>query len=374
VFSGAVTAVSVASIGLAFPDHVRPRAFAAVSSVWGVMGVAGPAVAALMISTTGWRGIFLVNVPVTLLAAAIGWNRVPDRRPDAARQPVDRVGLALITVLTTAALFLAAGHAVVIAVAAAVATTATVSYVAWARRAPHPVVRIRHLTDPRYRSVHLTAMGVIGAGVGANSLLPLYLRTVRGQSAGVAAFSVLFLTFGWTASAIVSSRLQDRHPGEKVCLLGVAMALPAVMGATAAVGLDAALALVYLAFVGIGAGVGMVTATGAVVLQARSPMEEMGRLTGAHQFLRTLAITFGIAAVGAIVLAVVASRTGDVELVRSALAGDDGADELTDRSVLDALRDGYTWAIAAMTVGIGAALVSAIGLARSTAPELASAP
>lgn len=374
VFAGAITAVAVASIGLAFPAAVRPRAFAAISSVWGVMGVAGPAIAATMISTVGWRGIFLVNVPVTVVAAAIGWNQLPDRRPDAARQPVDVLGLVLITTLTTATLLLAADRPVVIASAAAVATLSVALYVGWARHAAHPILRLGHVTDRRFRPVHLSAAGVIGAGVGANSLLPVYLRTVRGQSTGLAAFSVLFMTVGWTGSAIVSSRLQERQPGERVCLLGTAIALPAVIAAAAVIALDAPIPLVYAAFTAVGAGVGMVTATGGAVLQGRSPEADMGRINGAHQFLRTMSITFAVATVGAIVLAVVAARTGDVELVRDALAGDDTADGPVDPEVLRALRDGYAWAIATMTVGTVAALAAAVGLARSAAPELASAP
>ena len=65
----------------------------------------------------------------------------------------------------------------------------------------------------------------------------------------------------------------------------------------------------------------------------------MGRLNAAHQFLRTLAITFGIAAVGAITLAVVDARTGDVETVRDLLSGDE---MLVPAELLESIGDGYT--------------------------------
>ena len=73
---------SVSSIGLAFPEALRPRAYAAVSAVWGVMGIGGPAVAAVLISAFGWRSVFTVAVPIGLTAAAIGWNRLPGPRDD----------------------------------------------------------------------------------------------------------------------------------------------------------------------------------------------------------------------------------------------------------------------------------------------------
>lgn len=371
VFAGAIMTVAVASIGLAIPEPLRPKAFALTSSVWGVMGVAGPAIAAVFVATVGWRAIFLVNVPVTAVALLLGWHAMPDRRPDAARQRVDRVGLALIAAITTATLAMASYEPVVVGVALAVLVVAGPLYVRWTTRTPDPVVRLAHLVEDRYRTVHLTSMAVLAGGVGANSLLPLYLRTVRRQSAGMAAFGVLFLTVGWSVSAYVSSRLQERWRGEWVTLLGASMATPAIVAVALTIHLDAHIALVDAAFFAMGAGVGMVTSTGAAVLQARTAAAEMGRLNAAHQFLRTIAITFGIALVGAVTLAVVDARTGDVEAVRDLLSGDDldVPDEL-----LTAIADGYTFAIAAMAVVVMASIPSALRLVRSRDQGLASPP
>lgn len=362
IFAGVIMTVAVASIGLAIPERLRPRAFALTSSVWGVMGVAGPAVAALLVATVGWRGIFLVNVPVTAIAAAIGWNRIPELPAGAQRQTFDRVGLALMAVLTTGALALASSHVPTIAISAAVVAVTTPLYVWWARRIPHPVVRLPHLLDPRYRMVHVTAMAVLAGGVGANSFLPLYLRTVRGHSAAAAAFGVLFLTIGWSLSAYVSSRLQDRWAGEWVCLLGSVLATPAVFAAALAVYADAPVGLIYGVFFWIGSGVGMITSTGAALLQSRTIATEMGRLNAAHQFLRTIALTFGIAVVGAVTLAVVGSRTGDVESVRDALAGEEIE---ASAEVLESIGDGYATAIAVVALAVSATLPSAWRLVRT---------
>ncbi|MEQ8841004.1 MAG: MFS transporter [Acidimicrobiales bacterium] len=371
IFAGALMTVGVASIGLAIPARLRPKAFAFTSSVWGVMGVAGPAIAAIFVATVGWRAIFVVNVPVTVIAAALGWHRIPDRQDGAPAHRVDRVGLALVAAITTAALALATYSPVVIAIALATLALAVPLYVRWAHRTPDPVVRLPHLLEPRYRTVHVTSMAVLAGGVGANSFLPLYLRTTRGQSTGVAAFGVMFLTVGWTASAYVASWLQERWRGEWVSLLGSAIATTAVVFTAACVHLDAPVPVVYAAFFSLGAGVGMVTSTGAALLQSRTRPAEMGRVTGAHQFLRTIALTLGIAAVGAITLAVVDARTGDIESVRDLLSGDDVAVPV---DLLDSISDGYAIAIAALAVVVAASIPSALRLVRTRDQALASAP
>ena len=370
VFAGAIMTVAVASIGLAIPPNLRPKAFALTSGVWGVMGVAGPAIAAVFVATVGWRAIFLVNIPVTVLAAVIGWQRIPDRPEGAVHQAVDRVGLAFVAVITTSALALATYSPAVIAAATAVLAISVPLYVRWSRRTPDPVVRLPHLLEDRYRTVHLTSMAVLAGGVGANSFLPLYLRTARGQSAGLAAFGVLFLTVGWSTSAYISSRLQDRWRGEWVSLLGSSIATPGIVFAAACIHLDAPVGVVYAAFFWVGSGVGMVTSTGAALLQSRTIHAEMGRLNAAHQFLRTLAITFGIAAVGAITLAFVDARTGDVETVRDLLSGDE---VIASAALLESIGDGYTIAIAAMAVVVTASVPAAVRLVRTRDQALASA-
>ncbi|MEZ5166751.1 MAG: MFS transporter [Acidimicrobiales bacterium] len=265
---------------------------------------------------------------------------------------------------------MASAHVGVIVGAAVVVMVATPAYAFRARRIADPVVRVNHLLDSRYRRVHVTSMAVLAGGVGANSFLPLYLRTVRGQSSSAAAFAVLFLTVGWSTSAWVSSRLQDRWPGEVVTLLGSGIALPGVAFSALVVHVDAAIPVVYGAFFWLGAGVGMITSTGAALLQSRTADSEMGRLNAAHQFLRTLSITFGIAVVGAITLAVVGARTGDVEVVRDALAGDDVT---APPAVLRAIGDGYALSIALMTAVVAGAVVSAVRLVQTRDHPVVSA-
>jgi MFS family permease len=369
VFAGVIMTVAVASIGLAIPAKLRPRAFAMTSSVWGVMGVAGPAIAAVLVATVGWRGIFLVNVPVTVAAAIVGWNRIPDRQAGAERQRFDAIGLALVAVLTTGALALASARVVIILVAGALVLATAPIYLMWSKRTADPVVRIAHLFDARYRTVHLTSMAVLAGGVGANSFLPLYMRTVKGHSSSGAAFSVLFLTVGWSVSAYVSSRLQDRWVGEWVSLLGSMIATPAVFATALVIYVDAPVWLIYAAFFWLGSGVGMITSTGAALLQSRTAATEMGRLNAAHQFLRTLSLTFGIAVVGAVTLAVVDTRTGNVEIVRDVLAGEDVN---TSSTVLEAIGDGYALAILVMAIAVSASVPSAIRLVRTRGQEVAS--
>ena len=378
VFAGGVMTVATAGIGVAIPSALRPRAFASISTVWGVMGVAGPAIAAALVAVTSWRAIFVVNIPVAAIALLFGWNALPDRHSadrastvtsasrastvSADNKGIDGVGLALVAIITAAALSLTTTTPVIMTVGAVTMAVSVVLYRAWARHTPEPILRLPHLSAARYRSVHLTSMAVLAAGVGVNALLPLYIRGARQQSTTVAAFSVLYLTVGWTAGAWLSSQLQDRWRGETVSFLGSVIAFPATVAVAVVIHLDAALPIVYLTFVWLGIGVGTITSTGAVLLQNRTELSEMGRLNGAHQFLRTISFTIGIAAVAAITLAVVDHRIGDVEAVRELLSDDS---EIVSDGLISALADGYAWAATAAAVIAAVTIPAALHLFRT---------
>ena len=376
VFAGGVMTVATAGIGVAIPSVLRPRAFASISTVWGVMGVAGPAIAALLVAVSSWRAIFIVNIPVTAIALWVGWNELPDRQSAESTgatgsKRIDGVGLVLVAIITAAALSLTVATPLVVIVGAVVMGASAAVYRSWAQRTPEPILRLGHITAIRYRNVHITSMAVLAAGVGVNSLLPLYIRGVRQESTTVAAFSVLYMTVGWTAGAWIASQLQDRWRGETVSFLGSIIAFPSTVAVAAVIHIDAALPIVYLMFAWMGLGVGMITSTGAALLQNRTDLAEMGRLNGAHQFLRTISLTLGIAAVAAITLAVVNHRIGNVEAVRD-LLGDNT--EITSDGLISALADGYAWAATAAAAIAAITVPSALHLFRTRRHHTGSVP
>jgi len=368
IAAGMVIAVAVAAAGIAFPPELRPRAFAATSSVWGVLGVAGPAIAALLVSTTGWRGVLLINVPVAGFALWMGGNTLPDRQEGAVTAGFDVRGLVLVTILTSGALAATAGTLLAAAIGTGIALTAGFAYVRHARSTDEPVVHIRHLTDKRFLYIHLAASAAMAGGLGLDAFLPLYVRGARGQSIGIAAFSVLFLTIGWSSAAIVASRLQDRFSGERVMLLGTLLVSPAAIVVAIAIAANAPLPLIFSVLVLLGAGIGTITNSGLAVLQSRADTSEMGRAGSAHQFLRTLAITYGTATAGLIVFSVVNSRIGDVESVRQLLGDNEG---VVNGDTAQALASGYAAAAAVAAAVITLSIIPAVRLLRSRKVQIA---
>ncbi|MGH3666703.1 MAG: MFS transporter, partial [Acidimicrobiia bacterium] len=74
---GAIISVGVGAVALVYPSHLVGRAFAANSNVWGILGFAGPAIAAVLLQVGSWRWIFLLMVPISAVALIAGWRTLP---------------------------------------------------------------------------------------------------------------------------------------------------------------------------------------------------------------------------------------------------------------------------------------------------------
>ncbi|WP_411142984.1 MFS transporter [Streptomyces sp. x-80] len=102
-----LTPVAMAVLTTVFTDRrERARAIGVRSAVQGITMALGPLLGGLLVDTAGWRWIFLINLPVGILAPAptgkVPESRAPHpRRPDAAitttgRQIGSALGVAVI--------------------------------------------------------------------------------------------------------------------------------------------------------------------------------------------------------------------------------------------------------------------------------------
>ena len=340
---GLVISVALAAVGLAYPGRLRARAFAANSMVWGVMGFGGPVITAGLLALGSWRMIFIIQLPITAIALAAGWRTLPSTRERPQRVVMDVRGIALIAALVASSLAAVSQVGArwwLAAVMAAGAVAVASAFWRHIGRVDDPLVERAHVTRFPLKRVHITAGLVLIAGLAADNYLPLYMQTTRGRSESFAAFSVLFLTVGWTTAAFIVSRLLERWHESDMILIGATLMLPAIAIAGLGVALTWPIAVIFVGFFLMGGAIGFVSTSGLTLLQSSAGDSEMGRVNAAHQFVRTLCITYGVAVGGAILLFVVDRQIGDVEVVRDALGGED---VVATGPTLDAIRDGLAW-------------------------------
>lgn len=345
--AGLILTTGTSAISLVYPQHLVGRAFAANATVWGVMGVAGPAVAAFILTFLSWEWIFYVNLPMGAIALWAGWKVLPGPYGETTGR-FDLKGSLLIAGITVATLFAVDAVSLWSLAWLAGAAAALGLYVRHARRARSPVVRLEHIVAQPYSGLALSTALLLTGVFSMSSYIPLYVRAGLEGSPGLTAWSVLPLTVGWTTGAIISSRMADRHSESWIVVLGFMVATPSMALAWYLIAANAPLAVSFVVFFTAGVGTGLATNASLTLLRAVTESFRMGRVASAHLFARNQGFTFGAAFGGAVLLFVVTLQLGDVELVRELISSGD-AD--APAGAARAVRSGF-----AASVGVGLVL------------------
>lgn len=366
--AGLILATGTAAVSLVYPPHLVGRAFAANATVWGVMGVAGPAVAAAILTLLSWEWIFYINLPMGAVALAAGWRVMPGPYGEPSGR-FDLVGILLVTLLTVASLFAVDALDLTSLAWLAAAVVALVAYARHARRTAHPIVRLEHIVPQPYRGLAVSTALLLTGTFAMSTYIPLYVRAGLEGSPALTAWSVLPLTVGWTIGAVASSRLADRHSESWIVLGGFLVGVPSLALVWMAVTLEVPILATFVVFFSAGCGVGMATNAALTLLRAVTDSARIGRVISAHLFSRNQGFTFGSAIGGAVLLLVVTLQLGDVELVRDLIASPEGGGP---PGAAEAVRLGFATAVA---VGLGLTMLgwlAALRMRRSlTAARLA---
>lgn len=310
-----------------YPLRERPRIQARLSGVWAVSALAGPALGGLLAGSAGfaghagWRWIFLVNLPVGLVALwLIARHLREPARPAGAPISVDwagalgvfATGALLLTALVQGGVawpWLSAPSLTLLGCAAAGAALT----VAVERRAAEPVIPGWVWRRRTIAAVNL-ALGALGLlMVAPTAFLPMYAQSVLGLGPVAAGFVLSAMTLTWPISAALSNRVYRR----------IGFRLSAVTGMTLAVlSLLAFPLLPYpgepwqptLVTLALGAALGLFQLPLIVGVQSTVGHAERGTATASVLFCRQVGQSLGAALFGAIANAVLGTRVGEGRL------------------------------------------------------------
>lgn len=364
--AGAVNAVGLTAVGLVYPHRLVGRAFAANSVVWGVMSVAGPGLAGLLLMVASWRWIFLVNLPLGGLALLVGWNAMPAPRA-ATRRGLRWSDLVLLTLLTGLLLY-GVDALDPSSIAAWIGAALAGAVLLWrSAGSDDALLAPRHIVGrPLGPLAAAIAMLLVG-GIGTHSFLPIYVRGARHGSTALTTGSILFFVLGWTTGANVGSRLVPKL-GVSTVLWGGVLLVPAGLAGVAGVTWNEGhLGVLFAALCVSGLGMGAATNCALALVRDLADEAELGRATAAHQFVRNLGFMLGTAFFGAVMLLVVGELTGDVETVREVLGGADAAGPIGE-----AIGTGYAVA-ATFAALLAAGAVVPLALIRGRLAEVSTA-
>jgi EmrB/QacA subfamily drug resistance transporter len=333
-----------------FQAHEMGKAFGVYGPVMGLSAMLGPIASGGLIGAdvfgTGWRMIFLVNVPVGLVALVLGARLLPVGAASAGgtsaggasaggagrgvrRGQLDLTGAALAAVAMFGLVFpLAQGHALGWPAWLYAMLAASVLVLAWfavyqirrQRAGRTPLVEPSVFAHRSYRAGIVFSIVFIGSLGGIVMIFNVFLQNGLGFTPWHSALT----TAPWAAGAFVGSAIGGiamTKLGRRVLHAGLVVEAAGLLGVYAVLrGAAAGVSTVDLLtpMVAGGIGMGMVFVPLFDIVMAGVRPQEMGSASGVLQTVNALAMSLGIAGIGAIFFALAGGHGRHVPVYLSA--------------------------------------------------------
>lgn len=285
--------------------------------VWGSASILGPTAGGLLTQYYGWPWIFWINIPFGLLALLIADRALRKLPTESHRSRIDLWGVLFLSVGTIAFLMLLSLGGKTIPWTApstmALAAVALIAGTLFARsqtRAAEPILPPRFLKDGVIRPVLAVSVIIYAVWLAVSVLAPVYFQVALGAKVSEAGLLMIPIMLSSTLTANLAGRYTRRHgrykrpplfglPLTVVCLLLLAFF-------AADLSPYGASAILMVA----GFGFGPIFPCCNVAAQNAVQRRDLGAVSGAVAFARTLGGTLGIAAASALVLGLLAGALG----------------------------------------------------------------
>ena len=322
---GGLMTLSQALIAESVPPRERGKYQGYLSGMYASAATFGPVAGGYLTQHFGWHSVFLVNLPLGLLAAFLVM-RLPAHPSRGGRIQFDVAGTVLFAGFITSLLLameraqhidLAAAPAVVALLASAVGSLLLL--IRQERRARAPLLPIQLFRQPGIWRTDTMAACVAGQTVALVSFLPMYLQVVRGASVGHSGVLLLPLTLGIALGSFFCGRW-IAATGRTAILPSVGLTVSAAILlslAALAPALSNATIITMLAVASACSGTAMPVVQ--MTVQTVAGPRFLGAAAASVQFSRSVGASVGTALVGAVLFAVLATRDAQTAAMFSRL-------------------------------------------------------
>jgi MFS family permease len=303
--AGAVQPIAWTILGDVYNPAERARIQGWLAGIWACSALGGPLLGAFLVQHFHWSAIFLINLPVGIIAIALLRAFLPERRAAEGRPGIgiDWAGATLL-VLAVACLMavlvqgsdLAAGpRRALLAVGGLAAVTLVWQQAkAAAPILPHVIWHHRVLVLGNAGSL------IIGMFIAVSSLfLPSFIQVAMGRSITFAGFAIGASGVGWTTGTVVGGRLMLRTSYRLTGILG-GMITAFVCFLLTGLRPESAPGLALAGALFMGLGLGFVNTTFIVSVQTAVDWSLRGAVTGANMFLRVFGQALGAGLFGGV--------------------------------------------------------------------------
>ncbi len=318
-------ALTMALVGETVPKARTGSAMGLLGTMSAVGTALGPVLGGTLIGALGWRAIFLVNLPLGLVALGLIWRYLPAPSARAMREPIrfDVMGTLLLA-LTLAAyalsMTLGRGHFGLPNLALLLAALAGLAvFVFVEAKVAAPLVRLSMFRDAGLSTGFAINALVMTVPMATLMIGPFYLSGALGLDATRIGLAMSAGPIVSALTGVPAGRIVDRFGAARVTAAGL-LGIIAGAAALAAITPDLGIAGYVASLVLTTASYALFQAANNTAVMKDVPQDRRGVVSGLLNLSRNLGLVTGAAALGA-VFAAAAGALGDAAEPAAATAG-----------------------------------------------------
>jgi EmrB/QacA subfamily drug resistance transporter len=288
-----------------FERDEQPKAIGIWAGGVGLAIAIGPITGGVLLDHFWWGSVFLINVPIVVLALGLMLWLVPDSRdPNPGR--IDPVGVVLSVIGLVLLVYgiIKGGQLADFTDATVLATIGAglavlVAFVVFEKRSDHPSIDVTYFKN----KVFSAAIGAIGlvffALMGVTFFSVFYTQSVRGYSPLQTGLLMLPLAAAQLIFAPRARLVVDRF-GNRATTTGGMLLIAAMLFAFAALEADTPIWLLEVIFFLMGTGMAHIMTPTSVVIMQALPREKAGSASALSNTFRQVGGALGIAVLGSV--------------------------------------------------------------------------
>nr|WP_238296023.1 MFS transporter [Methylobacterium soli] len=300
-----IMSVNIALVRFIYPHRMIGRGVGNVALVVAIASAAGPTVAAAILTVATWPWLFLVNLPVGLLALLVGSRTLPATPRSGARFDALSAGLNALTfgllIIGIDGVGTAGGRGLALAEIAGAVVVGAV-FVWYQLRLPNPLLPVDLLRIPAFALSMATSIASFASQMMAYIALPFYFQDVLHLSETQTGFLLTPWPLAIAAMAPISGRLADRYAPGLLGGIGLAAMAAGLAGMALLPAEPSTLDIIWrLTLCGLGFGLFQSPNNKVIITSAprersggASGMQSTARLTGQSLGAALVAVLFGL--------------------------------------------------------------------------------
>ena len=323
---GLVTARAVMGLGAAFimpatlsvissvftDPKERAKAIGIWSAVSGLGVAAGPVTGGFLLAHFTWSSVFIVNLPLVVIALVAGhWLVPPSKAPGARR--LDLIGATLSVAALTALTYTliqapdAGWLSVATGIRAALSALLGAAFIISQVRSDHPMLPVSFFRDRQFTIAAATVTMLFFAMAGVLFLTTQVYQLVLGYSPLAAGLRALPSAIALAAVSPVSTKIAARYGLRVTATLGLLIVTGALLFYSTATAADG-YGHYVIAMVALSTGVGLAMAPATTAIMHSVPLPQAGVASAVSDTTRNIGTVLGVAVTGSVAASVFSAR------------------------------------------------------------------